>query len=280
MPSPSARSDTAAKTTADRAGPRFGSLWASLVYALATLTLAYPALGGAFLLNPRSDQYKAGYAIREFAAEHLRSGRGFPQWNPFIMGGLPYVAAMHGDIFYPTFLLRMIMPTDMAMTWEFPIHLFLCGLFTFWFLRSWNIGFWGSLVGGLAYLLGGSIAGYAGPGHDGKLFVSAMLPLALQLSNEGRYAEAEALFNDAARLAPRSEDPTAQARLAHYRGLHALNQGQLQAALTLLTQADARNQQIKFCEMDPDVRIGADIIGLTKYVELHDTESSALKAFA
>ena len=35
------------------------------------LLLAYPALGGAFLLNPRSDQYKAGYAFREFAAEQL-----------------------------------------------------------------------------------------------------------------------------------------------------------------------------------------------------------------
>jgi len=157
--------------------PPRATVWASLVYAIATLLLSYPALGGAFLLNLRSDQYKAGYAFREFAAERLRSGRGFPQWNPFIEGGLPYIAAMHGDIFYPTFLLRMIMPTDLAMTWEFPIHVFLCGLFTYLFLRAWNFGFYGALIGGLAYMLGGSIAGYAGPGHDGKLFVSTMLPL-------------------------------------------------------------------------------------------------------
>ena len=79
---------------------------------MSTLLLAYPALGGAFLLNPLSDQYKAGYAFREFAASRLRSGQGFPQWNPFMEGGLPYIAAMHGDIFYPTFLLRMLLPTD------------------------------------------------------------------------------------------------------------------------------------------------------------------------
>ena len=36
-----------------------------------------------------------------------------------------------------------------------------------------------------------------------------------------------------------SADATAQARLLHYRGLDALNQGQLEQALTLLTQADA-----------------------------------------
>jgi hypothetical protein len=161
--------------------PRFASAWAALTYVIATLTLSYPALSGAFLLNTRSDQYKAGYAFREYAASRLRSGQGFPQWNPFIEGGLPYIAAMHGDIFYPTFLLRMIMPTDMAMTWEFPIHVFLCGFFTFLFLRAWRFGFYPALAGGLAYMLGGSIAGYAGPGHDGKLFVSTMLPLTLLL---------------------------------------------------------------------------------------------------
>ena len=177
--------DVTAEPATEIASPAHATWWASLVYAISTLLLAYPALGGAFLLNPRSDQYKAGYAFREFAAQHLRSGKGFPLWNPFIEGGLPYVAAMHGDIFYPTFLLRMVMPTDMAMTWEFPIHLFLCGLFTYLFLRAWGFGFWGALMGGLAYMLGGSIAGYAGPGHDGKLFVSTMLPLALLLLTRG-----------------------------------------------------------------------------------------------
>jgi hypothetical protein len=161
--------------------PRFANGWAALVYALATLTLAYPALAGSFLVNVRSDQYMAGYAFREFAAASLRAGNGFPQWNPYLQGGMPYIAAMHGDIFYPTFLLRMAMPTDQAMTWGFIIHLFLAGLFTFGFLRALGVGFYGALIGGLAYMLSGPIAGFASPGHDGKLFVSALLPLTLWL---------------------------------------------------------------------------------------------------
>ena len=64
------------------------------------------------------------------------------------------------------------------------------------------------------------------------------MSLALQLSNEGRYAEADGLFADAGKLAPGSADATAQARLLHYRGLDAMNQGQLEPALTLLAQAD------------------------------------------
>ena len=165
--------------------PRFAGWWAALVYASATMLLAYPALGGLFLINARSDQYLAGYAFRDFAAESLRAGHGFPQWNPYIQGGLPYIAAMHGDIFYPTFLLRWLLPTDVAMTWEFVIHLFLCGLFTYFFLRAWRFGFWPALVGGLAYMLGGSVAGFASPGHDGKLFVSALMPLGLLLLTRG-----------------------------------------------------------------------------------------------
>jgi len=165
--------------------PRFAAGWAALAYAIATLLVAWPALLGRFLVNPHSDQYIAGYAYREFAAQSLRAGQGIPQWNPYLFGGLPYVAAMHGDIFYPTALLRMIMPTDVAMTWGFIIHLFLAGFFTYCFLRAWGLGFFPSLVGGMAYLLGGPIASYASPGHDGKLFVSALLPLALWLLVRG-----------------------------------------------------------------------------------------------
>ena len=172
-------SDT--ETTTVTPPPRFQGWWAALIYAAATLTLGWPALLGRFLVNPRSDQYKAGYAFREFAAASLRAGQGFPEWNPYQYGGMPYIAAMHGDIFYPTFLLRMIMPTDMAMTWEFVIHLWLAGMMTYLLLRAAGVSFGGALVGGLAYLMCGPIASYASPGHDGKLFVSALFPAVLLL---------------------------------------------------------------------------------------------------
>lgn len=155
------------------------SVVAIAVCAVATLLVGWPALTGAFLVNPNSDQYLAGYAFREFAAQSLRSGQGFPQWNPYQFGGMPFVAAMHGDIFYPTFLLRLVLPTDIAMTWGFILHLWLAGLFTVGFLRAVGVRFPASLVGAVAYLLSGAVASYPSPGHDGMLFVSALLPAAL-----------------------------------------------------------------------------------------------------
>src|SRR4051812_28730791 len=64
--------------------PARPALWASLVFAIATMSLAYPGLTGQLLGNLHNDQYTLGYAFREFAAQSLRSGHGFPQWSPFL----------------------------------------------------------------------------------------------------------------------------------------------------------------------------------------------------
>ena len=154
-------------------------MWATLTYAVCTMLLAWPALGGGFLVNPRSDQYIGGWPVRDFAGQALKAGQGIPEWNPYLFGGLPYIAAMHGDIFYPTALLRLLLPTDAGLTWGFIIHIFFAGCFTYGFLRAWGFGFFPSLIAGIAYMLSGELAGLVSPGHDGKLFVSALMPLTL-----------------------------------------------------------------------------------------------------
>ena len=166
--------------------PRFALGWATLIYALSTLSLAYPILVGRFLASPTSDQYLAGYAFREFGASMLRASGHFPLWNPYLMGGVPYVAGMAGDIFYPpSLLMRALFPVDVAMSLAFALHLFLAGLFTYVFLRSWRLGFYAALIGGLAYMLSGFVASLAGAGHDGKLYIAALMPLVLWLITLG-----------------------------------------------------------------------------------------------
>ena len=176
---------TSTDSSTTELSPRRGALWAALACALAALALGYPALGGQFLVNPMSDQYIAGFAFRDFAVQQWRLTGEIPQWNPYLFGGLPFIAAMHGDIFYPTFWLRLLLGTDAGMTWGFLSHLWLAGFGTFLFLRNYGLGFAPSLIGALAYQLGGPIAAYASPGHDGKLFVSALLPFSLLLLTKG-----------------------------------------------------------------------------------------------
>lgn len=156
--------------------PRRPALLAGAIFVVAMLTLCLPMLGGSFLVGDLSDQYGAGYAFRNYAAAYWRQHHAVPLWNPYLFGGLPFVAAMHGDIFYPTAALRWFLPTDVAMTVGFAIHLVVAGVAMFALLRALRLSWTAAVVGGLGYELSGIIASLVHPGHDGKLFVSALAP--------------------------------------------------------------------------------------------------------
>lgn len=75
-------------------------------------------------------------------------------------------------------------------------------------------------------------------GPDNPNTVAPMMDLALNLSDQGDFNQADALFSQAETLAPKAADSTAIARLKHYRGLNALNQGHNHQALGLLEAAE------------------------------------------
>jgi hypothetical protein len=156
--------------------PKWPKALALAVFIAAALTLCWPMLGGGFLLG--DDQYVAGYSFRLYGAEMFRETGHIPQWNPYLFGGLPFIAAMHGDIFYPTAWLRWILPVDTAMNLGFAIHLVLAGFAMYLLLRALGASWAAGVVGGVAYELTGIVASLVKPGHDGKLFVSALAPLA------------------------------------------------------------------------------------------------------
>jgi hypothetical protein len=153
------------------------ALIAGVAFLLAALALCWPMLAGQFLVG--DDQYVAGFGFRRFGAEMFRATGSIPEWNPYLFGGLPYIAAQHGDIFYPTAWLRWVLPVDTAMNLGFALHLVLAGATMYAFLRALRLGWTGAVAGGLAYELTGIVASLVKPGHDGKMFVSALTPLAL-----------------------------------------------------------------------------------------------------
>ena len=159
--------------------PRAPHLVAAAVCIAAALLLLWPLLTGQILFGgARSDMFIAGYSFRLFGAEWFKATGTIPQWNPYLFGGLPYIAAMHGDIFYPTAWLRWIMPVDLAITWGMAVHFVLAGWFTYRFARALGLGWGAATAAGVAYELSGIVASQMSPGHDGKLFVSALTPLA------------------------------------------------------------------------------------------------------
>ena len=159
--------------------PTRPTLAAAGVFALWPALLAIPMLSGMWLASPLSDQYNASVPFQAWSAEWVKHTGHLPLWNPEIFGGLPFVAAGSGDIFYPTWLLRFLVPATTAGNFSFFVHYILAGLLTYLLLRRLHVSWIGSVVGGLAYELSGLIASYPSPGHDGKLFASTALPLML-----------------------------------------------------------------------------------------------------
>ena len=156
---------------------RFPTLVASAIYAFVTALAFWPLWTGRVLLS--NDQL-TGYSFRNYAAEYARQFGDVPGWYPYLFGGMPYLAnTQHGDTFFPTALLRYVFPVDVGMALGFAVFTFLAGVFTFIFLRGVGMSWAAAFVGGGAYMFSGQVISMANPGHDGKLFVSALLPLAL-----------------------------------------------------------------------------------------------------
>ena len=141
--------------------------------------LSLPMWSGQFLARaPFSDQAIDGYAIRWWGADVWRMSGHPPQWNPYLFGGHPVFTGF-GDLFYPSAWLRLMLPTVTAMNLTFVLHYLLAGLFVYLLLRQLGLSWLGSLTGATGYQLSGVVVSLVSPGHDGKLFVTAMLPLML-----------------------------------------------------------------------------------------------------
>jgi hypothetical protein len=161
----------------DRFQPRFPLGIAAVVFILAALSLMYPMLSGQIVGG--SDQINVGYALRNFAAQAMQQTGHIPQWNPFILGGMPlWEVPGHFDVFYPTAWLRWFMSGDRVVTLAFFIHLVVAGIAMYGLLRALRSSWTAAVVGGLAYELSGILASQLSPGHDGKLFAAALAPLA------------------------------------------------------------------------------------------------------
>ncbi len=159
--------------------PRRPTLVATGFFALWVVILSLPMLAGRWLASPYSDMWATGYAFRAWGTEWWHRLGHVPLWEPELFGGMPFVGASHGDIFYPTSFLRLILPVTTVVDLNFVVHFILAGLFTYLLLRKFKVSWTGAVAGGLAYELTGLLASYPSPGHDGQLFAAAALPLAL-----------------------------------------------------------------------------------------------------
>ncbi len=175
----------AATTAPPRAARRETELPAwlpPLVFALATVLLLHEFFFNGGLLLGR-DTFALSYFAREFYTEFVRAFGRFPLWNPYLLGGLPFVEGMHGDIFYPPSLALFFLDARAMWGWKMALHIFAAGMLAYLWLRRLRLGRGAALFGGLVYMAGADLVSLLHPGGDGKLFVSALAPLLFLLAD-------------------------------------------------------------------------------------------------
>ncbi len=148
----------------------------------ALFALLTVALFREFIFSSRmlygEDTLTLGYMARAFYAEALRT-TGFPLWNPLLLGGTPFLESLAGgdSLYPPSLLLLVLLEPYRALGWKLVLHVFLAGCAMYLWLRLMGVSRGGSLVGGTAYLLAPYLVTLVLPGHDGKMFVTALAPL-------------------------------------------------------------------------------------------------------
>jgi hypothetical protein len=177
---PQPRSTRPASST--RLSPTLPGWVPPVVYAVVTVLLFREFfLSGTSLLGV--DSLALSYFARDFYTEFVQSAHRFPLWNPLLFGGMPFVEAMHGDIFYPPSLALFFLDARTMWGWKLALHVFLAGMFTYlWLRRGLRLDRLPAFFGGLVYMMGAQLVSLVLPGGDGKLFVATLTPLMFWLT--------------------------------------------------------------------------------------------------
>jgi O-antigen/teichoic acid export membrane protein len=100
------------------------------------------------------DLYLENYVWKRLIVESLRA-RQLPLWNPYILSGVPFLAAGQHSAMYPFSVLFYVLPLTSAYGWFAALHLFLAGTFTYFLARTLHIKRLGAMVAAVTFMFGG-----------------------------------------------------------------------------------------------------------------------------
>ncbi|UCE64941.1 MAG: hypothetical protein JSU85_08625 [Candidatus Zixiibacteriota bacterium] len=131
------------------------------------------------------DLVQAGFFFRSFFVNYFLSNGAVPQWDPYIFGGLPFVDAFHGDIFYPFSKLVFLDPLFKFLSYNLIFHIYLSGIFTYFCARQFRLSKIASLMSAIAYMFSAYLISLIAPFHDGKIFATSLFPLSILFLERG-----------------------------------------------------------------------------------------------
>ncbi|UCC79542.1 MAG: YfhO family protein [Candidatus Zixiibacteriota bacterium] len=125
------------------------------------------------------DLINAGFFFRSFFESYGSNNWAMPKWNPYIFGGMPFVDAFHGDIFYPFSKLIFVGSIFKMLCWNLILHIYASGIFMYLCARQLKLSKIAALMSAIAYMFSPFLISLIAPLHDGKIFVTSLFPLTI-----------------------------------------------------------------------------------------------------
>ncbi|MCL7991820.1 MAG: YfhO family protein [marine benthic group bacterium] len=119
----------------------------------ASLVLFWPVLFGGRTLFGR-DITPFFYPMKHVLVESIRAGR-IPWWNPGLVNGEPFFAALQPGVLYPGSLLLYTLPLSTSFDWLVALHYPIAGAGLLLLLRRWGRSLQAAWLGAAAFMLGG-----------------------------------------------------------------------------------------------------------------------------
>lgn len=151
--------------------------------AFSVMLLALLFLFRSFLFTDKmlygTDMFAAGVYHRAMLVDHVLEHGEIPQWNPHAYGGMPYVDAFHGDIFYPLSVMKFFVPLHFHLGFNLILHIFLAGVFMYLAARQFKLGKTAALFSAASYMFAAYLMSMVASGHEGRIYVTALFPLVI-----------------------------------------------------------------------------------------------------
>ena len=131
--------------------PVWRCLCVMAVFTLALLEGVLFAHPDQVLSDPRWDLNYYFLHWRYFGFHELQSGH-LALWNPHTSSGAPFFGNFQSALLYPLNFLYLVLPLAAAINWTIALHVFLGGVFTFYWVRHRGLHSIACLLAGVMFM--------------------------------------------------------------------------------------------------------------------------------
>lgn len=122
----------------------------ALLFILPIIYLSGALFSSSKVLGSPSTDLKSFFFTKIYSFNSIAE-LSIPFWNPYVFGGMPFMATIHPAIFYPFNIICAVLPIVFAINWSIAFHLFLSAAFTYYLLKYHGADRFGAATAGIVY---------------------------------------------------------------------------------------------------------------------------------